>query len=254
MSRTALLVIVALVGCHNNGGNDDTGAPLDTTDTDAVDTTDTDADADTDADTDSDTDADADTDSDADTDTSCPPVTSATTTAIVADIDATLTTSDNEWLLQIAGLNDHPAMRPDANTLMSAWHDRGYRIFYVTARGDSIPFTDTRALTEGWLAENSFPYESADVYLYPGIYGFGTDTPDYKTGVLQNLIAAGFDIQYAYGNAETDITAYTAAGIPLDHQFLVGTLAGTLGAVGVPDDQAYTAHLALWPSSAPCGH
>lgn len=254
MSRIPLVLLVALLGCRGKAAIDDsdTGAAGDTTDTDSADA-DTDADSDADADTDTDSDA----DTDADADTNCPAVTPDTKSAVVTDIDETLTTSDNEWLTQLAIPSHDPAMRPDANTLMNAWHARGYRIFYVTGRGDSLPLldgTDPRDATDAWLTEKGFPYADSDVYLSSGIGATGQAAADYKTGVIQGLIDQGFDIQYAYGNADSDVTAYKAVGIPDDHDFLVGALAGTLGVVGVPDNQAYTLHLLQWPSSAPCGH
>ena len=42
---------------------------------------------------------------------------------VVTDIDETLTTSNAEWLTQLADGSHDPAMRPDADVLMSGYAD-----------------------------------------------------------------------------------------------------------------------------------
>ena len=63
------------------------------------------------------------------------------------------------------------------------------------------------------------------------------------TTILEGLMALGWRFSYAYGNAETDIQAFLAVGIPAADVFLVGDLAGTLGVTGVTDDEAYSQHI-----------
>lgn len=217
--------------------------------------TDTDLAGDTDIVGDSDTDVVDDT---VDTDpvdtgpTACTPSAHA---IIVTDIDETLTTSDNEWLTQLANPSHDPEMRPEADTLMRAWRDKGYRIVYVSARGSDLPLldgTDPREATEDWLTAHGFPFQSADVYLASGVGALGSSAGPYKTEVLQGLIAAGDVIGYAYGNADTDVEPYRAVGVPDDHDFLVGALAGSYGVYGVPDSQAYALHVLDWPGDLPC--
>ncbi len=189
-------------------------------------------------------------------DTGCPPVTDETVTAIVTDIDETMTTADSEWLAQLADPTHDPAMRPEANELMWEWHERGYRIFYVTARGEDFPLLDgssSREATMAWLDAHDFPYESEqDVFLSSAFIEF--DPAGYKTEVLSGLQDQGFELVYAYGNADTDIEAYKAVGIPNAEQFLVGDLAGTLEVTGITNEDAYANHRLDWPELAPCGH
>lgn len=181
---------------------------------------------------------------------------SETGLAVATDIDETLTTDDLEWIHQIADPDYDPEMRPDADTLMQGWSRRGYRVIYITARGEDLGLVDgtsAREATDAWLGAHDFPYSDEDVYLADGIGAFGDDAVAYKAGVLSDLAAAGLSVVYAYGNADTDIEAFQAAGIPDDHIFLVGSLAGTMGVEGIPDEDAYTAHVADFLADQPCG-
>lgn len=167
--------------------------------------------------------------------------------AIVTDIDETLTTDDLEWLYQIADADHDPEMRPDADTLMQGWHALGYRIFYVTARGEGSSLLDgtpAREATTGWLDAHGFPYAEEDVFLADDYGALGSAAATYKTEVLAGIQDAGVRVDWAYGNAETDVTAYQAGGIPDDHIFLVGDLAGEYGVAPIPNEDAYTEHLA----------
>jgi len=166
---------------------------------------------------------------------------------VVTDIDETLTTSDLEWLFELMDEDHDPAMRPDANTLMTWYADNGYRVFYVTARGQDLQLPDltpARDATEAWLVEHGFPYEEGSLYLAEGTYVTGDDAVEYKAGVINDLVAEGWTMAYAYGNADTDIEAFLEAGIPNDRIYLVGELAGTMDVEPLPDDEAYTQHMA----------
>lgn len=185
----------------------------------------------------------------------CTPATDASTTAIVTDIDETLTTDDTEWLHQIIDPDYDPAMRPDADALMNGYHDLGYRVFYITARGESLGLVDgtsARDATEGWLEAHDFPYSSGDVYLADGLGATGDSAVDYKSGVILDLMGSGVSVVWAYGNADTDVEAYQAAGIPDDHIFLVGDLAGEYGVEAIPTADAYTSHMAAFLPTVPC--
>ncbi len=185
----------------------------------------------------------------------CPPVTAATRAVVVTDIDETLTTSDNEWLTQIALPGTDPEMRPEADRVMKAFVARGYRVIYVSARGEGLRLLDgttAREATEAWLTAHDFPFTSEGVILAPGLAAFGGEAADYKTEVLAGLQADGAEIHFAYGNADTDIEAYQNAGIPDDRIFLVGKLAGQFGVEPIPTDQAYAAHLPKVQQFVPC--
>ncbi len=270
MSRLLLPLPLALLlfACTQTTKNADTGdtsvghdSQTGDADTDADADSDADSDADTDTDTDTDTDSDTDTDtdsdSDSDTDSGCPAVSASTTTVIVTDIDETLTTLDSEFLQQIIDPTHDPAMRPDANTLMQAYHDLGYRIIYLTARGQYLYLLDGTSATDAttnWLTEHGFPFDPADVYLSPTVYEL--DPATYKTGVIEGLQAEGYTVAWAYGNATTDMEAYQDSVVPNDQIFLVGSLSDTSGDYGVnpiSDADAYTNHYASFIPSVPCG-
>jgi phosphatidate phosphatase PAH1 len=166
--------------------------------------------------------------------------------AIVTDIDETLTLSDGEYLGQLADPTYDPVERTDASTLMQRYNERGWRVFYVTARGDELVLNDGRSAqqaTEDWLDDHNFPREADSVFLFEGTFVSGDDTVVYKAGVLEGLGSDGWEVGWAYGNAETDTLAWQQHGVPDDHIFLVGILAGTMGVVGIEDEDAYTQHL-----------
>ena len=177
------------------------------------------------------------------------------TVAVVTDIDETLTTDDMEYVYQILDPDHDPEMRPDADTLMGGLHDLGYRMIYLTARGEELGLLDgtsARDATTGWLDTHGFPYADEDVYLATGLGETGDGAADYKTEVLTSLQDAGVTLALAYGNADTDIAAYQAAGIPDDHIFLVGDLAGDYGVEPIPTEDAYTSHMASYLPTVPC--
>lgn len=165
---------------------------------------------------------------------------------VVTDIDETLTTSDAEWLKQLVNDPTHdPAMRPDANTLLHEYADRGYAIAYVTARGENLTLTDgttAREATEEWLLAHGFPHDPALLFLAESTV-FGAAAASYKTDVVRQLSEDGLSTVWAYGNAESDIEGFRNAGVPDARIFLVGVLAGTLGVNPIPDEDAFTAHV-----------
>lgn len=167
--------------------------------------------------------------------------------AVVTDIDETLTATNGEWLAQVSEPTHDPVMRPDANALMSAYAELGYCIAYVTARGEDITLPDGRTArdaTRDWLVDHDFPFEEALLFLAPDTTISGSLTVERKAAAMEELQAEGWSLEHAYGNADTDIEAYRAVDIPDDRIYLVGRLAGTMGVVPVPDDEAFTAHLA----------
>ncbi len=164
---------------------------------------------------------------------------------VAADIDETLTTSDGEWIQQLGDPTHIPAMRPDANTLMHGYADLGYRVVYITARGEELVLLDdrpTRAATWDWLTLHGFPGQPEDLFLADGIGVAGDAAVAYKAGVLGAIDPSGSAATWAYGNATTDIRAFLEHGIADEQIFLVGELAGTMGVTSLPDEAAYTTH------------
>lgn len=168
---------------------------------------------------------------------------------VVTDIDETLTTLDSEFIAQLADPTYDPAMRPDANTLLQGYADKGYRIVYITARGELMTLPDGRSAreaTEDWLVAHDFPLlDAGDLYLSEGVGAFGSGAVAYKAEVLQARLDAGETLDWAYGNAISDIDAFQEVGIPDDHIFLVGVNAGQEGVEPIADADAFTAHLAV---------
>lgn len=168
--------------------------------------------------------------------------------AIVTDIDATLTTSDNEFLLQLADGNYDPAERDGAAEMINAYADLGYRVMYLTARSETLVSITTlenaRELTERWLMEHGFPLDpdTTVVVLSPNLV-VGPATATYKTEQIAALQDEGWRFDYAYGNADTDITGYADAGIALDETFIIGPQGGMGGTVAIPEDD-WVAHTA----------
>ncbi len=160
--------------------------------------------------------------------------------AIVTDIDATLTTSDNEFLTQLLVPGTDPAERPGANELISAYADRGYFIVYLTSRPDGAPMatgTTTRVATLQWLTEHGFPVdpERTRLELAPGLV-FGASSAAYKGDALIAMQDEGFVFDFAYGNATSDIDAYEAAGIPKTATFIIGPEAGVSNTMPIAGD------------------
>jgi len=157
--------------------------------------------------------------------------------AIVSDIDETLTTSDNELLLQIVEPEHVQAQRPGAVALIQGFYDRGYQILYLSARYEDLALLDgtlAREFTETWLVDQGFPMDSERTRLVLATEpNSGAETAAYKRGALEDLIAQGWDFSFAFGNADTDIQAYQEAGLAVDHTYIIGDRAGEGGTVAV---------------------
>jgi LNS2-like protein (lipin/Ned1/Smp2) len=162
------------------------------------------------------------------------------TKVVVTDIDGTLTTNDAEFIMQVADGSYVPMMMTAADKLMQAWSMKGYPVIYLTARP-----TVYRAESRGWLADLGFPGG-------PLITETGGKTADvYKTLWLDRMVQ---DFQWtvvaAYGNADTDITAYANVGVPKDRTFIVGPLAGNSGTIAIPNLD-FTDHIATFVAAQP---
>jgi len=244
----ALLGVAACTPVGPGSAGTDSAAAGDTADSGA-DTADTATDtADSGADT-------------SDTGHACQPADASTKTVVVTDIDATLTISDTEFLKQLIEPWNIPEMRPDGDALMRAYVALGYRIIYVTARGEDLVLLDGTSVedaTLGWLEDKGFPLlDDGDVYFAPGLGEPGSGAEAYKADLLASLQDQGYTLAYGYGNADSDVGAYQSVGVPDAHDFLVGDLAdqaGDYGVVGISTDDAYTAHLADWMGSVPCAN
>lgn len=168
----------------------------------------------------------------------------AGTKLVVLDIDGTLTTSDTELFIDIfdeffipiqGGYT--PQAYPGAVDLTRALAAKGYEIVYMTGR----PYWLTRP-TRSWLeqlgfAPGSLRLANSNSEALPTSSGVAT----YKREYLRSLMALGYEIAYAYGNASTDIEAYQQAGVAPANTFIIGRHAGEQGTQ--PIHGGYTQHL-----------
>lgn len=164
----------------------------------------------------------------------------AGTKVVVTDVDGTLTTEDGELIHELTDGTYVAAMKGAADRLTQTWARKGYTIVYITARPHVF-----RAETRAWLQAGAFPVGPVITAVAIG------DAAAYKTVWLDRMIDdLGWDVVAAYGNADTDIAAYAAAGIAKDRTFIIGPLAGSEGTVAIPDDD-YAAHIADFVETQP---
>jgi LNS2 (Lipin/Ned1/Smp2) len=158
---------------------------------------------------------------------------------VVFDIDGTLTLSDGELLMELADGAYVPKLMGAADKLVQAWATKGYTVVYLTARPH-----DLRAETRGWLTALGFPGG-------PMITENGAKADVYKTLWLNRMIQSfGWNVVAAYGNADTDITAYANAAIPKAQTFIVGPLAG-MGMTQPIANMDFTDHIATYVAAQP---
>ncbi|MCB0974678.1 MAG: hypothetical protein KDB86_08990 [Actinobacteria bacterium] len=167
--------------------------------------------------------------------------------AVVFDIDETLTTSDTQNFIQLIFSSYDQKARPGAVELVNLYADQGYKIFYLTARPGNIRYLGLRQsptrVTNDWLWHHGFPIgEGISKTTLAPTFVTGDTTVAYKAGALKFFQAQGWHFDYAYGNADTDIAAYQAAGIPNDHTFIIGEHAGEAGSTPVWTD-GYGSHI-----------
>jgi hypothetical protein len=131
---------------------------------------------------------------------------------ILSDVDGTLTTSEWERVVDFL-LDNIPDVNPGAPEALHALVDLGYRPMYLTARPEFLgshtyDFIDQRGLPPG-IIHTTLTATGAT----------GSSAATYKTGELEALAARGLVPAWAFGNTDSDGTAYENAGIaPLDHR------------------------------------
>lgn len=159
---------------------------------------------------------------------------------VVTDIDGTLTTDDQQNLMQIPDATYVPLMMGHANAMLQAWDAKGYPVIYLTAR----PHVE-RVESRVWLRDEMFP-------TGPLITATDVEEPAaYKTLWLNRMITdLGWTVVAAYGNAQTDVDAYNNVGIPKADTFIVGPLAGTGGTQPI-DGMDFAAHTASFVAAQP---
>jgi hypothetical protein len=172
---------------------------------------------------------------------------------VVYDIDGTLTTDDAQVVLQaVDGFFDEtytPKAYPGAAALTQAHAKLGELGVYLTGRP---PMLDQP--TRAWLAAEGFApgvvhvTEAASQAL-PTETGVGA----FKTEFLRKLLRDGYQIDWAYGNATTDISAYLENGLAPANVFIIGKHGGESGTQAFHDSwqPRVDAASALAPTTQP---
>ncbi len=171
---------------------------------------------------------------------------------VVFDVDGTLTIGDDElkeqmkaeYLEEMVSGKRIPEPYPDAAALTKAWRSKGYLVVYVTGR----PYW-LAALTRSWLDQQGCALghlhttdRSRDARPTEGGVG------EFKAAYLKKLVAAGYSIDYVYGNAESDIFAFAEAGIAPAKTHIIGEFGGKGGTRAITG--GYTEHI-KWVSDQP---
>jgi hypothetical protein len=149
----------------------------------------------------------------------------AGTRVIVSDIDGTLTQSDSELFMQILDGSHVPVPYPGGVDLTNGHAGKGSIVVYLTGR----PYWLTQR-TRDWIANLGFapgPLHVTDSNeeAVPAESGVGA----FKRAWLQGLTANGYAIDFAYGNATTDISAYLGAGLAANIVWIIGDNGGQMG-------------------------
>lgn len=147
------------------------------------------------------------------------------TRLVVTDIDGTLTASDSELFMQILDGSHTPEAYPGAVELTTGHAGLGSVVVYLTGR----PYFLTQK-TRDWTAGLGFalgPLRVApsEAEALPGESGVGS----FKLAWLEGLLAQGYRVDFAYGNASTDLYAYLGAGFDPSLVWIIGDRAGEMG-------------------------
>lgn len=156
----------------------------------------------------------------------------AGTHLVVTDIDATLTTNDSQVFRQILDGSVVPDTYPNAVELTTTHAERGHVVFYLTGRPYWLS-EKTRGYLDGLgFAPGPLRVADSNTDILPTEASVGT----YKKANLDALAAAGMIVDFAYGNATTDIYAYLGATIAADRVWIIGSHGGEQGTNAIAND------------------
>ena len=160
---------------------------------------------------------------------------------VVTDVDGTLTESENaEFAVLFSGPS--PQVNAGGPEMLTALARRGYRIFYLTARPEWL-----EARTHAWLRERGLPPGLVHTTLtFTG--ALSTAAVSFKTGELNDLILRfGRRPDYAFGNTDSDVTAYRNAAINAPDTYYYRYTGDTRGGVRVDDYRTLVAGFSAGP-------
>ncbi len=144
---------------------------------------------------------------------------------VVSDVDGTLTESENAEFTAILG-GASPGINPNAPEAIWALADRGYLIFYVSARPDWLS-----ARTHEWVAERGLPPGLVHT-TNTGLGGTGSTAVAFKTTELAEIgDRIGHPVDVAIGNKDSDAEVYLNAGIDRDLRFLYQLATDPMGGI-----------------------
>lgn len=155
----------------------------------------------------------------------------SSTRIIVSDIDATLTTSDSEVFQQIYDGTYVPMAYPGAIDLTDVHAEKGWIVLYLTGRPYWLAQKTREWLVDQGTAFGPLHLTDSNEEAVPNEDGVGA----YKLAFLESLVAEGWQLELAYGNATTDIYAYLGAGIPATSVWIIGDSGGMMGTHAVVD-------------------
>lgn len=154
---------------------------------------------------------------------------------VLADIDETITLSDEEIFLQIGDESYDQRKREYSVELTQAWAEKGYQMIYLTARPHVF-----RAETRAWLTRHG--YAPGPIITAPELV-LGDTARQYKFEWTSRLINdLQWDIVAAYGNSGSDIEAYAEAGLDKAITFIIGESAGEQDTVAI-ENSSYESHI-----------
>jgi hypothetical protein len=154
----------------------------------------------------------------------------------VFDIDGTLTTDDGEIWEEIL-LGHVPEAYPAAYDVTWAERSRDLLPVYLTGRPEILT-----GHSRAWLNARGYPtgiirHARTAGEVLPTTSGVGT----YKANFLLSLRSLGLLLDDSFGNASTDIYAYSRAAVPVTRTWIIGENAGSGGTVPVHDTWAAVA-------------
>lgn len=142
---------------------------------------------------------------------------------VVTDVDGTQTSSEvAEFGAVFLGID--PEAQPHGAEVLEAFAERGYRIFYLTARPEWL-----HARTHEWLGAHGYP---------PGLVRTSTSftgvNGDAAIAYKSEALAGINDrfpgaLRFTIGNTETDAAAFAGAGVPPERSYLYQFDPGALG-------------------------
>jgi hypothetical protein len=154
------------------------------------------------------------------------------TRIVVTDIDATLTTSDAALWRQLREGMAEETTYPNAAELVRAHQAKGHIVVYLTGRPYMLQAHTRRYLAAVGFGAGVVRVTDSTRDVLPTADSVGA----YKLANLKALLAAGLEIDFAYGNATTDIAAYLGAGIPADRVWIIGKHGGKRGTRAITGD------------------